>query len=80
MEKRVGFGPRLAATAIDLLIVGIVGFVAGAAIGGMLGGWIGGVLGGSAGRRGVVRCGWAPPSARCSVRWPPSAGSSSSTA
>jgi uncharacterized RDD family membrane protein YckC len=49
MEKRVGFGPRLAACLIDLLIVGIVGFVAGAAIGGMLGGWIGGALGGSEG-------------------------------
>jgi uncharacterized RDD family membrane protein YckC len=49
MEKRVGFGPRLAAAAIDLLIVGIVGFVAGAAIGGMLGGWIGGALGESGG-------------------------------
>lgn len=49
MEKRVGFGPRLAATLIDLLIVGIVGFLAGAAIGGMLGGWIGGAFGGSSG-------------------------------
>jgi uncharacterized RDD family membrane protein YckC len=48
MEKRVGFGPRLVASLIDLLIVGIVGFVAGAAIGGMLGGGIGGALGGAA--------------------------------
>ena len=49
MERRIGFGPRLAASLIDLLIVGIVGFVAGAAIGGMLGGGIGGALGGAAG-------------------------------
>ena len=48
MEKRVGFGPRLAASLIDLLIVGVVGLVAGAAIGGMLGRGIGGVLGGAA--------------------------------
>jgi uncharacterized RDD family membrane protein YckC len=51
MEKRVGFGPRLAATLIDLLIVAVVGFVAGAAIGGLLGGWIGGVLDGAGGAR-----------------------------
>jgi len=49
MEKRVGFGPRFAAALIDLAVVAIVGFVAGAAIGGMLGGGIGGMLGGSAG-------------------------------
>jgi hypothetical protein len=49
MEKRVGFGLRLAAAFIDLVIVGVVGFVAGAAVGGMLGGGIGGVLGGPAG-------------------------------
>jgi hypothetical protein len=29
MDRRVGFGPRLAASLVDLLIVGIVGFVAG---------------------------------------------------
>jgi uncharacterized RDD family membrane protein YckC len=49
MEKRVGFGMRCAAALIDLAIVGIVGFAAGAAIGGMLGGGIGGMLGGPAG-------------------------------
>jgi uncharacterized RDD family membrane protein YckC len=49
MDKRVGFGPRLAAALIDLLIVGVVGFVAGAAIGGILGGWIGDALGGPEG-------------------------------
>jgi uncharacterized RDD family membrane protein YckC len=49
MEKRVGFGQRAAAALIDLAVVAIVGFVAGAAIGGMLGGWIGGALGESAG-------------------------------
>lgn len=49
MGKRVGFGMRLAAACIDLLIVGLVGFAAGAAIGGLLGGGIGGALGGPAG-------------------------------
>jgi len=49
MEKRVGFGRRFAAACIDLAIVGVVGFVAGATIGGVLGGGIGGVLGGPAG-------------------------------
>lgn len=49
MEGRVGFGPRLAAVLIDLLFVGIAGFVAGAAIGGALGSWIGGALGESDG-------------------------------
>jgi uncharacterized RDD family membrane protein YckC len=49
MEKRVGFGTRVAAALIDMVIVGIVGFAAGAAIGGLLGGWIGGALGGSEG-------------------------------
>ena len=49
MEKRVGFGARLAAALVDMLIVGIVGFGAGAAIGGMLGGGLGSVLGGESG-------------------------------
>jgi uncharacterized RDD family membrane protein YckC len=49
MEKRVGFGMRFAAALIDLAVVGVVGFVAGATLGGMLGGGIGGLLGGSAG-------------------------------
>lgn len=49
METRVGFGPRLAATLIDLLIVGVVGLVTGAALGGMLGGWIGVALDGGGG-------------------------------
>jgi uncharacterized RDD family membrane protein YckC len=48
MEKRVGFGMRFAAACIDLVVVGAVGFVAGATIGGALGGGIGGVLGGPA--------------------------------
>jgi len=47
MEKRVGFGPRLAAAFIDMLIVGVVGFGAGAALGGMLGGGLGSALGGA---------------------------------
>jgi uncharacterized RDD family membrane protein YckC len=49
VEKRVGFGARLAAALVDMLIVGIVGFGAGAAIGGMLGGGLGSVLGGESG-------------------------------
>jgi uncharacterized RDD family membrane protein YckC len=49
VDKRVGFGTRLAATLIDLVVVAVVGFVTGAAIGGMLGGWIGGSLGDSGG-------------------------------
>ena len=53
MEKRVGFGPRFAAALIDLSIVAIVGFVAGAAIGGMLGRGIGGAFGGAAGGDGA---------------------------
>lgn len=48
MEKRVGFGLRLAASLIDLVIVGVVGLTAGAAIGGLVGGGIGSVLGGGA--------------------------------
>lgn len=47
MGKRVGFGMRLAATLIDMLIVGVVGFGAGAALGGMLGGGLGSALGGA---------------------------------
>jgi uncharacterized RDD family membrane protein YckC len=47
MEKRVGFGLRLAATLIDMLIVGVVGFGAGAALGGILGGGLGSALGGA---------------------------------
>ena len=54
MEKRVGFGMRLAATLIDLAVVGVVGLVVGAALGGMLGGGIGGMLGGSAGGDGAA--------------------------
>jgi uncharacterized RDD family membrane protein YckC len=49
VDKRVGFGTRLVAALIDLVVVGTAGFVAGAAIGGMLGGWIGGALGDSGG-------------------------------
>jgi uncharacterized RDD family membrane protein YckC len=45
VEKRVGFGARLAASLIDLLIVAVVGFGVGAAIGAMLGLWTGGTLG-----------------------------------
>jgi uncharacterized RDD family membrane protein YckC len=45
VDRRVGFGTRLAAALIDVVVVGIVGFVAGAAIGGMLGGWVGSALG-----------------------------------
>jgi uncharacterized RDD family membrane protein YckC len=48
MDKHVGFGPRLAAALIDLLVVGIVAIVAGAALGGLLGRGIGGALDGSA--------------------------------
>lgn len=47
METRVGFGLRLAATLIDMLIVGSVGLLAGAVLGGLLAGGIGGALGGS---------------------------------
>jgi uncharacterized RDD family membrane protein YckC len=47
MEKRVGFGVRAAATLIDMLIVGVVGFGVGAALGGMLGGSLGSALGGA---------------------------------
>jgi uncharacterized RDD family membrane protein YckC len=47
MEKRVGFGLRLAATLVDMLIVGVVGFGAGAALGGILGGGLGSALGGA---------------------------------
>ena len=47
MEKRIGFGPRLAAALIDMGIVAVVGFAAGAAIGGWLGTAIGTALGGS---------------------------------
>jgi uncharacterized RDD family membrane protein YckC len=54
MERRAGFGLRFAAALIDLGIVAVVGFIAGAAIGGMLGGGIGGVLGGSAGGSGAA--------------------------
>ena len=49
MEKRVGFGPRFAATLVDVVAVGVIGLTAGAAIGGLLGGGIGGVLGGGGG-------------------------------
>lgn len=54
MDKRVGFGLRFAAALIDLVVVGIAGFVAGATIGGMLGGGIGGVLGGAGGGDGAA--------------------------
>ena len=47
MEKRVGFGLRAAATLIDLVIVGVAGFIAGATVGGLLGGSLGGSIGGS---------------------------------
>jgi len=47
MEKRVSFGVRVAATLIDMLIVGVVGFGVGAALGGMLGGSLGSALGGA---------------------------------
>jgi uncharacterized RDD family membrane protein YckC len=47
MEKRVGFGLRLAATLIDMLIVAVVGFGAGAALGGLVGGGLGSALGGA---------------------------------
>ena len=53
MEKRVGFGPRFAAALIDLAIVAVLGFVAGATIGGLLGGGIGAALGGSSGEGGA---------------------------
>jgi len=49
MEKRVGFGPRAAAVLIDMAVVAIVGFAAGAAIGGVLGSGIGALLGGPEG-------------------------------
>ena len=54
MDKRAGFGPRFAAALIDVGVVAVVGFIAGAAVGGMLGGGIGGVLGGSAGGDGAA--------------------------
>jgi uncharacterized RDD family membrane protein YckC len=54
MDRRAGFGVRFAAALIDLGIVAVVGFIAGAATGGMLGGGIGGVLGGSAGGDGAA--------------------------
>jgi uncharacterized RDD family membrane protein YckC len=57
VDNRVGFGTRFAAALIDLVVVGIVGFVAGAAIGGMMGGWVGSGLsepGGSAASAGAV--------------------------
>lgn len=47
MERRVGFGPRLAAALIDAVIVAVVGVVVGGAVGGMLGGGLGSVLGGA---------------------------------
>ena len=47
MEKRVGFGPRFAAALIDMGVVAVVGFVAGATIGGLLGRGIGSALGGA---------------------------------
>jgi len=53
MDKRVGFGPRLGAVLIDMIIVGVVGLVVGlvvgGAIGGILGGGAGGALGGALG-------------------------------
>jgi uncharacterized RDD family membrane protein YckC len=49
VEKRVGFGARLAAALIDIVIVAIVGFGAGATIGGILGGGLGRVLDGPSG-------------------------------
>jgi len=49
VETRVGFGARLAAALIDIVIVAIVGFGAGATIGGMLGGGLGRVLDGASG-------------------------------
>ena len=49
MDRRTGFGPRLAAALIDMVIVGVVGLLAGATIGGVLGGGAGGALGGPGG-------------------------------
>lgn len=46
-ERRVGFGTRLAAALVDLVIVGVIGFGAGAALGSILGGGLGSALGGS---------------------------------
>jgi uncharacterized RDD family membrane protein YckC len=47
MGKRVGFGTRLAAALVDFVVVGVIGFGAGAALGSILGGGLGSVLGGS---------------------------------
>lgn len=47
MEKRIGFGPRFAAALIDMGLLAVVGFFAGATIGGLLGSGIGSALGGA---------------------------------
>ena len=47
MAQRVGFGRRLMAALVDSVIVGVIGFGAGAALGSILGGGLGSVLGGS---------------------------------
>jgi len=49
VEKRVGFGARLAAALIDIVIVASVGFGVGATLGGILGGGLGRVLDGPSG-------------------------------
>jgi uncharacterized RDD family membrane protein YckC len=47
MEQRVGFGPRLGALLLDLVIVCVLAFVGGSTIGGMLGLTAGAALGGA---------------------------------
>lgn len=47
MEQRVGFGPRLGAWLLDLVIVVVLAFLGGGTIGGMLGMTAGAALGGA---------------------------------
>lgn len=47
MEQRVGFGPRLGAWLLDVVIVCVLAFVGGGTIGGMLGVTAGAALGGA---------------------------------
>jgi uncharacterized RDD family membrane protein YckC len=47
MEQRVGFGPRLGAWLLDIVIVGVLAFLGGGTIAGMLGVTAGAALGGA---------------------------------
>src|SRR5260221_2574976 len=48
MEQRIGFGLRLGALALDIVLCGIIAFVAGGTIGGWLGAYTGAAALGSA--------------------------------